>query len=129
MWLHIDPSSGTPIYRQIADQIRQAVAGGLLRPGDRLPSVRDLALSLTINPNTVVKAYDELEREGLIEMARGKGAFVSRSAAEVPPEERARRLSPFLDRLIAEAHLLGIGGEELLRLIAEKMKERGGASL
>ncbi|HHY35338.1 MAG TPA: GntR family transcriptional regulator [Firmicutes bacterium] len=126
MWLHIDPSSGTPMYRQIADQIRQAVAGGILRPGDRLPSVRDLAVYLTINPNTVVRAYQELEKDGLIETARGRGVFVSCRAAEVAPDEKVRRIAPILDRLVAEAYLLGIGENELLELVRDKLRERGG---
>lgn len=126
MWLYIDPSSGTPIYRQIADQISQAVAGGILRPGDRLPSVRDLAVSLTVNPNTVVRAYQELERDGLLETARGKGVFVSSRAAQAAPDERVQRIVPILDRLVAEAYLLGIGEKELLQLLRDKLRERGG---
>lgn len=126
MWLHIDPSSGTPIYRQIADQIRQAIAGGLLRPGDRLPSVRELAVSLTINPNTAARAYQELEKDGLIETARGKGVFVSSLASQAAPDERIQRILPFLDRLAAEARLLGIGEEQLVQLLRDKLGERGG---
>ncbi len=126
MWLHIDHSGGTPIYRQIADQIRQAVAGGILRPGDRLPSVRDLAVHLTINPNTMVRAYQELEKDGLIETARGRGVFVSCRATDVEPDERVQRIAPVLDRLVAEAYLLGIGENELLELVRDKLRERGG---
>lgn len=124
MWFHIDPSSGTPIYRQIVDQVRQAVAGGTLRPSDRLPSVRDLAVELAINPNTVAKAYQDLEREGIIETSRGRGTFVSTGASRVADEERMQRLAPVLDRLIAEAYLLGIPEDDLARLLHERLDER-----
>ena len=72
MWFHIDPASGTPIYLQIVEQVKQAVTGGVLRTGQRLPATRDLAIELAVNPNTVVKAYQTLEREGLIELPRGR---------------------------------------------------------
>lgn len=124
MWFHIDPSSGAPIYRQIVDQVRQAVAGGTLSPGDRLPPVRDLAVELAINPNTVARAYQDLEREGVIETSRGRGTFVSAGALKVADEERMERLAPVLDRLIAEAYLLGIPEDELTRLLHERLGER-----
>jgi GntR family transcriptional regulator len=122
VWFHIDPSSGTPVYRQIVDQVRQAVAGGTLRPGARLPSVRDLAVELAVNPNTIAKAYQELERDGTITTPRGRGSFVA--AASVPdlsPVERRERLRPAVERLLTEAYHLGISDGELTDLIAEHL--------
>ncbi len=75
--LQIDPHSGVPVYRQIMDQIKYCGASGLLKPNSQLPSIRELALALSINPTTVVKAYSELEHEGVIEMRHGKGAFLA----------------------------------------------------
>src|ERR1700704_4878872 len=76
MFLSVDPSSGLPVYRQIMDQVRRMIVAGRLAPGDRLPSVRELASTLGINPLTVGKAYGELERDGAVEMRRGLGMFV-----------------------------------------------------
>ena len=124
VWFHIDPSSGVPIYRQIVDQVRHAVAGGTLRPGDRLPPVRELAIELAVNPNTIARAYQDLERAGVIETSRGKGTFVAMRTARMTGQERAERIVPVLDSLIAEAYLLGISDEELVRLLEEKLAER-----
>ena len=77
----LDPRSGVPVYRQLMDQVKYYVAGNTLRPGDPLPSIRELAVGLSVNPTTVVKAYTELEREGVIAMRHGKGAFVSAEAS------------------------------------------------
>ena len=75
--LQIDPHSGVPLYRQVMDRFRYYVGCGVLKKGDRLPSIRDLSRRLAINPSTVVKAYTELQHEGLIEMKHGRGVFVS----------------------------------------------------
>jgi GntR family transcriptional regulator len=76
MFLPVDPSSGLPVYRQIMDQVRRMIVGGRLAPGERLPSIRELASSLQVNPLTVGKAYGELERDGVVEMRRGLGMYV-----------------------------------------------------
>mgnify|MGYP001030540141 FL=1 len=123
MWFHIDPSSGTPIYRQIVDQVRQAVAGGTLRPGDRLPSVRDLALELALNPNTVAKAYQELERSGVIETPRGKGSFVTGGDRGLPPRLRREKLELAAERLAAEAYHLGASDDEVVNALRRKLEE------
>lgn len=124
MWFHIDPSSGTPIYRQIFDQVRQAVAGGTMRPGDRLPSVRDLAVELAVNPNTIAKAYQELEREGVIETPRGRGSFIATPDQRLTPEQRRERLLVAIDRLIAEAYHLDVSDDDVRELIARRLAER-----
>lgn len=123
MWYHIDPSSGTPIYRQLVDQVRQAVASGVLRAGDRLPSVRDLAIELAINPNTVAKAYQELEREGIIETPRGRGSFIADRDHEAPEAERLRQFSEAADRLVADAYRLRIGFDQAVAVFRERMAE------
>src|SRR5215831_5478355 len=73
----LDPRSGVPIYRQIQDQVRYGIASGLLSPGEQLPTVRALAVELSVNPNTVIKAYSELEREGVLTSEQGSGTFVA----------------------------------------------------
>lgn len=113
MWFHIDPSSGTPIYLQIVEQVKQAAAGGVLRPGQRLPATRDLAVELAVNPNTVVKAYQVLEREGLIELPRGRGAFVT-GGPRAKHAERLALLQPAVERLAAEAYRLGCTDAEVM---------------
>lgn len=82
--LHIDPHSGLPVYRQMIDQIKYYIASGTLKPGQQLPSVRELAQRLSINPTTVVKAYTELQHEEVIDLRHGKGAFVAERAAGAP---------------------------------------------
>lgn len=123
MWFHIDPSSGTPIYRQIVEQVGQAVAGGMMRPGDRLPSVRDLALELAVNPNTVAKAYQELERSGVIETPRGRGSFVADRDHNLSQKERLARLAPSVERLAAEAYHLGVPDAQVEELLRRKLAE------
>lgn len=123
MWLHIDPSSGTPIYRQIVDQVRQAVASGVLRPGDRLPSVRELAVELAVNPNTIAKAYQELERDGVIETPRGKGSYVADRGTGLAPEEQKRQFSEAVDRLVADAYRLRMDQETAVALFRERLLE------
>jgi len=98
MFLQIDPGSGVPIYRQIMDGVRYAVAGGTLAAGDRLPSVRDLATTLGVNPTTIQKAYGELEHLAVIETRRGQGTFV----AEAPPPVDAAEREAALVREVRE---------------------------
>jgi GntR family transcriptional regulator len=98
MFLRIDPGSGVPIYRQIMDGVRYSVAGGSLAPGDRLPSVRELATTLGVNPTTIQKAYGELEHLGVIETRRGQGTFVS----DAPPPVEDAELESALFREIRD---------------------------
>ena len=121
MWFHIDPASGTPIYLQIVEQVKQAVAGGILRTGQRLPATRDLAIELAVNPNTVVKAYQTLEREGLIELPRGRGAFVAGPSSH-GPEERLALLRPAVERLVGESYRLGCEEDEVVALVREGIR-------
>jgi len=123
--LHINPSDEVPIFRQIVRQISDAVAGGRARPGERLPSHRELAAQLVIAPLTVKKAYDELEREGLITTQRGKGTFVSESLPARDPKKNRERLRDPARRLLSQAALIGVPLEEVRRLLEEIQEKEG----
>lgn len=115
----ITAGSELPIYRQVMRQVTDAIAGGRLRPGDRLTSQRELAEQLVISPLTVKKAYDELEREGLIRTERGRGTFVTVSAAPLDPSEQRERLRNEARRLLARAHLGGVSFKDVVVLLRE----------
>lgn len=115
----IDPTSGVPVYRQLADQVKFHVASGALRPGDALPSIRRLAQELSINPTTVVRAYDELEHESIVELRQGKGAFVAERAPSLSAREVEGILRESARRLAVEANQLGASRELLLALVRE----------
>jgi len=125
MQLHINPGDELPIYRQIMRQITDAIAGGLLPAGAQLPSHRDLAEQLVIAPLTVKKAYDELERQGLIMTQRGKGTFVSERLPDVDPEQRRERLRDSAQRLLSQAALSGVSLTEVVNLLEEIQKGMG----
>ena len=113
MFINIDPSSGLPIYLQIAQQIKTAVAMGRLQPEDPLPSVRQLAVELAVNPNTVARAYLDLEIEGVIYKRQGAGTFVSRQGVEMSKGERRRVLNELLEKALVEGVNLGLSEREL----------------
>jgi len=117
--LHVNPGDELPIYRQIIRQVTDAIAGGSLAAGDRLPSHRDLATQLVIAPLTVKKAYDDLEREGLIETRRGRGTFVSEHPPELAAGERLERLRDPAQRLLSQAALSGVPFSDVLELLHE----------
>lgn len=120
MEFRIDPSSRLPIYRQLGNQIREAVARGRLRPGEQLPSVRDLSRMLVVNPNTVARVYTELEREGVLHARQGLGVFVAEPKAELTKRARKQRLDEMLDRFLTEAVYLGFTAEEVVAAVAER---------
>jgi GntR family transcriptional regulator len=120
MHLHVVPGDESPIYRQIERQIIEAIAGGHLRPGEQLPSHRDLAATLVIAPLTVKKAYDELERGGYIHTARGQGTFVSEAPPALSRAAKLDRLRALARRLLSEAHLVGVEESQLVKLIDEE---------
>ena len=103
----LDDNSGVPIYRQITDQVRGAVALRALRPGDQLPTVRQLAVDLAINPNTVVRAYRELELGGMLESNQGTGTFIRALEVEGGENERARQLAQIVQETAARAGAAG----------------------
>jgi GntR family transcriptional regulator len=121
--IDVSTGSGTPIYRQIVDQVRLAVATGTLSPGEALPSVRSLAEQLTINFNTVSKAYAELVREGILESLQGKGFFVAHKRQIYSRAERLRRLRHAVDNFIHEAVFLDFSAEEICKAVDEKLAE------
>ena len=114
------PDSGKPIYSQLVDQIQYAIATGLLEPGDRLPTVRELATELVVNANTVARAYRELEQAGTIETSPGRGSFVAQASAQ--PMDRYKKLEPYLTRLIEAARKLGYDAEELVTLVEQEAR-------
>ena len=118
----INPSDGLPIYRQIVQQVVDAIAGGRAKAGDRLPSHRELAADLVIAPLTVKKAYDQLERDGYIKMLRGQGTFVSDRPPSLSDENKLDRLRPIVRRLLHEAVLLGVDTRSLKELISDESK-------
>jgi GntR family transcriptional regulator len=113
VWIEVDPRSGVPIYIQIVDQVRHAVGIGGLRPGERLPTVRRLAEDLAVAPNTIVKAYNELQRMGLVESRPGVGTVVAASVEEVAREQRVEEVFGRLRALVRDAAALGISEDEL----------------
>lgn len=119
----ISPGSTTPIFKQIVDQVRLAVAGGKLDEGDALPSVRAMAERLLVNPNTVAKAYAELADDGTIVTQAGRGVFVGKRRQVYTKAERLRRLRPHVDALVTEGLLLGYSAEELVAFVTEKAAE------
>jgi GntR family transcriptional regulator len=113
--VRIDERDATPIYAQLERALRAAIAVGQVRQGDQLPTVRQLAVDLAVNANTVARVYAELERDGVIETRRGVGSFVSATPAQAhPPRERARRLRAFVTRVLAEAEAAGFTAGELM---------------
>jgi GntR family transcriptional regulator len=116
----LDRSSGVPAYRQLVDQVRQALQLGILRPGDQLPTVRDVVRQIAINPNTVHRAYRELEHQGLTEGRPGSGTFVKRSL-DAAPEQRAD-LQRTLEAWVRVARGAGLDDEGIAALVAEAMR-------
>ena len=123
MFINVDASSGLPIYLQIAQQIKTAVAMGRLQPEEPLPSVRQLAVELAVNPNTVARAYLDLEIEGVIYKRQGAGTFVSGQGVEMSKGERRRVLNELLEKALVEGVNLGLSEREL-RDAFERMLEK-----
>lgn len=120
----LNPQSGTPIYRQLIEQIRRLIAGGQLKAGDDLPSVRELAIEHAINPMTISKAYSMLEVEGLLVRQRGKPMQVAAKACGVDDDqERLAHIIPELEQLIMAARQLEISDRQLLALLKQKLGE------
>ncbi|HEX8725553.1 MAG TPA: GntR family transcriptional regulator [Gemmatimonadaceae bacterium] len=124
MLILIDPADSRPIYVQIMDEVRRGLMVGTLAPDDPLPSVRQLAADLRVNPNTVAQAYRELERDGVVHVKRGQGTF----ANEVGGNGRQRRAvaREIAARALREAHRHGVGAEELLRAVEAAARKSNG---
>lgn len=128
MILHVNTASGLPLYLQIQAQVRNAVAAGALKPGDPMPSVRKLAADLRINPNTVARAYLDLEREGVIKAVPGGGTFVADGQPGLLKTERVRRLRPLARQMAVEGTQLRLTTEEILEMVQEELNALGGKS-
>jgi GntR family transcriptional regulator len=116
----INVADGVPIYRQIVNQIKYLIASSLLRPDEELPPIRTLALQLKVTPNTIVKAYDELEKSGIVHKRRGSGTYVSEGRPRLANEERRRIIEQRIDALLAEAHQLNFSADDILRILRER---------
>lgn len=110
----VDTKSGVPLYRQIIEQVKFGIARGELQAGEQLPTVRQLAVELAINPNTVIRAYRELEIEGTIDTHQGSGTFVSHHKPEIDAVERQRKLDQILTELLARASSYGFTAREVM---------------
>ena len=116
-----NPSSGVPIYLQLMEQVKHGIETGALRPGDQLPGMRPLAEALVINPNTVAKAYRELEHEGVIELRHGAGAFVSRTARARKATDTVRAGQAIVNDAIKRLRGSGVSDEEIRRLFEAEL--------
>ena len=122
--LQVDQRDATPIYSQIERGLRAAIAAGRLKLGDQLPTVRQLAVELSVNANTVARVYADLERQGVLETRRGVGSFISASPVKArPPSEHQRRLKAFATRVLADADASGFSSDELISQLRMQQKE------
>jgi GntR family transcriptional regulator len=119
MIIRVEPSSGVPIYLQIESQVKHAIAAGALKLDDPLPAVRKLATELRINPNTVARAYQNLERDGILRTVPGGGCYVNAQSPGLLKSEKLRRLRPMATQLAVEATQLRLTRTELLQLLKE----------
>lgn len=130
MEFSICPATGVPIYRQLTEQICSAVARGQLRADQRLPSVREMSQTLVVNPNTIARAYSNLERDGVLYTRPGLGVFVAKTPAPLAKKARRERLAGELNRLLVQAVRFGFTPEEFVEFVEEQIKMyqwRGGA--
>jgi GntR family transcriptional regulator len=123
MLFQIDPSNGIPIFLQIVNQVKYKVATGAAQEGDRLPSVRELASTLRINPNTVAKAYGELERDGVIKTKRGLGCYIANKDVVIKKDERIKMLTKHIDRTLTEAFHLDIPLNEVETIFQKRLNQ------
>ena len=120
MQIHIETSSGVPIYLQIVNQVKYLVASGRLAPGEELPAIRVLADRLVVNPNTVARAYRELELAGVVVKRRTAGTYVSDAGSPLARRERLRILTERVDALLAEARQMNVSTEEVVELLRQR---------
>lgn len=129
MYISLDSNSGTPLYLQLAEQTRLGIATGMLRPGDQMPTVRDLAARLRINPNTVARVYRDLQAEGLLSSRQGSGTFVAEQALQVADGQGLELLRGRWRSAIALGRSLGLDWSELRALAAELIAEAEAAGV
>jgi GntR family transcriptional regulator len=121
MQFQIDLTSREPLYQQLINQLRAAIARGHLVPGDALPSLRQMSRDLVINPNTVARAYTELEREGVLYSRAGRGVFVAEPKADLKKSVRREKLVDGIDEVLTKAVHLGFTSDEVLALVADRL--------
>ncbi len=123
MQLHVSPNDGVPIYQQVVNQIKYLVASGRLNEGDQLLPVRKLAEQLIVNPNTVARAYRELEGEGIVESRRGSGVFVTAGVSPLAKREQNKILHERIDTLLAEAAHLKVDVDSVIKLVRQRSQQ------
>ena len=123
--MRLDGRSGVPVYLQIIDQVMGGIAAGALRPGNQLPTVRQLAVDLAINPNTVIRAYRELEIRGVLETQQGTGTFISQKKIPRDDSERQRRLNQLVGEFLARAGSAGFTVEEVVEALEDLHTDAG----
>lgn len=123
MQIRVDPQSAEPIFEQIAFAVKNALARGTAAPGDRLPSVRELARELAINPNTVVRAYELLERDGVLVRRQGSGCFLTGAGSDLAAAQRRRQLQDLLRRAATEAFHLGFSAADVRKALEQALDE------
>ncbi|MGD9853499.1 MAG: GntR family transcriptional regulator [Planctomycetaceae bacterium] len=125
MQIHISPHDGVPIYQQIVNQVKYLTASGRLTAGEQLPPVRKLAETLLVNPNTIARAYRDLETAGVLSTRRGSGVFVAEGVSPLSRREQTRILNERLDQLLAEAAQMGVDVETLVKLLRQRSRKMG----
>jgi GntR family transcriptional regulator len=120
----LSPHSGVPIYLQLIEQVKHGIENGALRPGDQLPGIRKLAESIPMNPNTVAKAYKELEHLGLVELRQGTGAFISEALDTKELTDRMKSARPIVEKAVNKLLQLGLSEEEVRRLVEAELNAK-----
>ena len=120
----LDGQSGVPVYRQLIDQVQGAIASGVLKPGDQLPTVRLVAVELAINPNTVMRAYREMEIRGILDTQQGTGTFIADRQTQPTQEERERQLAQLVGEFVSRAGAAGLTVDELIDALKQLNPER-----
>ncbi len=124
--INIDPRSSQPIYEQIADRVKENIIKEIMMPGDQLPSIRQLSSMILANPNTVSKAYQELERMGVIETVRGRGTFIRTDYKAKADDDKMNEIKKSLKKIIIEMHYMGLSKEEMNNEVEKIYKELEG---
>ena len=119
--IRLDLASGQALYQQIVNQIKNMVAAGTLRSGDRLPTVRELASQLVVNPNTIAHAYQQLEREKVIETRRGLGSFICEGESPLTRDVRLKMVADLIDRALVEAHHVNVTSDEVRAILEDRL--------
>lgn len=123
MLFRLDLETGVPLYQQVVEQVRRMIASGTILSGDRLPTVRELAAELVVNPNTVAHAYQMLEQAGVVETRRGQGTFACAPSVRMTRQQSREQVAALLDRALAEASLLNVSAEDVLAVWRERLEE------